>query len=220
LSSNLPLGILVVDYRFLRVRNRGVRFAQRSREVVRTPYYRQSPLEAIRDAGARMAARALEDGTIFYGVTRAIRPQHVIETGVAAGVSSAFLSAALPAQTDHTVMQDGSSYAWNASGVGWAVPPQIRGAIAPRQSLILEDVKTALPRLLDSLPSVDLFFHNDLHAPDHMLWEYELVRPRLRPGGILLSDDADYGWLRFCKRFLLGSDRFQNIQRLAGARKP
>ncbi|MCU1260363.1 MAG: hypothetical protein JWO80_3248 [Bryobacterales bacterium] len=187
-----------------------------------------------RDAEGAHGGVSMEDGTILYGITRAIRPQHVIETGVAAGVSNAFLSAALiengtgflhsielpPVLTAHTVMQDGSSYKWDATGVGWAIPPQIREAIAPRHSLILEDVKTALPRLLDSLPMVDLFFHDDLHTPDHMLWEYELVWPRLRPGGVLLSDDADYGWLRFCRHFSLGRDRFQNIQRLTGARKP
>ena len=136
-----------------------------------------------------------DSGTVLYGVTRAIQPRHVItETGVAAGVSNAFLCAALiengsgflhsidlpPAQEASASDRGKSSKARNATIVGWAVPAIIRDAMASRCSLILEDVRTALPRLLNQLPAVDLFFHDDLHRPDHMFWEYQLVWHRLQ----------------------------------------
>ncbi|HEY7337641.1 MAG TPA: class I SAM-dependent methyltransferase [Bryobacteraceae bacterium] len=178
---------------------------------------------------------SLEDGMVLYGVTRALRPRYVIETGVAAGISTSFIGAALiengegslwsielpPAESAAGLHADGGVFAWPDRGVGWAQPPEIRSRMAGRHTLILEDVRTALPRVIQKLPRIDLFFHDDLHTPDHMLWEYRLVWPRLGPNGVLLSDDANFGWVRFCSehRPALNSRRGTNMQRLTGARK-
>ena len=39
---------------------------------------------------------------------------------------------------------------------------------------------------------IDVFIHDSLHTYDHMLSEYHAAYPRLRPGGLLISDDADW----------------------------
>jgi hypothetical protein len=57
-----------------------------------------------------------------------------------------------------------------------------------------------MPSLVRRLPPVDIFFHDDLHTPEHMKWEYDLVWPHHAPSGVLISDDANYGWLRFWPR--------------------
>jgi predicted O-methyltransferase YrrM len=35
-----------------------------------------------------------------------------------------------------------------------------------------------------------MFIHDSLHTYEHMLWEFETAYPLIRPGGLLVSDDA------------------------------
>jgi hypothetical protein len=174
----------------------------------------------------------LPEGLFLYGATRALRPEVVIETGVAAGVSSCFFIAALienargtlysvdlPAGGAPFVCSDAAQYDWPRRGVGWAIPPQMRSQIGERHVLVLNDVRQGLPQILDAISHVDIFFHDDLHVPDHMLWEYELVWPRLRTGGILASHDANMAWIRFCDQRGLPRERRLNLNRLCAARK-
>jgi hypothetical protein len=187
----------------------------------------------VRAAPGQHGGISLEDGRLLYGIVRALQPEYVIETGVAAGVSNAFLSAALlendhgqlfsielpPSECQGQLHRDGLEFAWPERGVGWAVPTEIRSKIGKRNELILGDVKKVLPALVQRLPRVDVFFHDDLHTPEHMKWEYDLVWPHLAPGGMLISDDANYGWLRFCRERGLLRFRALNLQRLTAARK-
>ena len=191
-------------------------------------------VKRVNTASGEHGGISLEDGLVIYGLVRALNPEYVIETGVAAGVSTAFLGAALidngkgklfsielpPNKVRNIRQADGATFDWPHKAVGWAIPNEIHLEIASRHTLILEDVNTALPRLLSQLPFVDLFIHDDLHTPNHMLWEYELVWPKLRPGGILASDDVNEGWLDFCQRRHCGEKALRNIQRFAAVRKP
>jgi Methyltransferase domain len=171
------------------------------------------------------------EGVVLYGLVRTLRPRNIIETGIATGVSTSFLCAGLiqngfgnlysidlpPEDTAGVVHADGSRSV--SQGPGWAIPATIRSAMEGRHEIILEDVRTALPRLLDQLPRVDLFLHDDLHTPDHMYWEYELVWPRLSVGGALVSDDVNFSWLRFCRSVGVGKHGYRNLQRLGVIRK-
>jgi hypothetical protein len=174
-------------------------------------------------------------GRILYAAVRALRPSHVIETGVAEGVSSSYIGAALVDNglgvihslelppdhvPDDSALEDGGVYAWQHKGVAFLVPNQIRTALGERWDIRLGDVRETLPTLLAELDVVDLFFHDDLHLPGHMLWEYELVWPRIPPGGLLLSDDANAGWITFAGRHLADGDGLVNYRRTTGARRP
>lgn len=173
---------------------------------------------------------ASTEGTVLYGLVRACRPEYVVETGVATGVSTSFISAALienglgrlysidlpPGAGIDRPHADGSRSP--AKGPGWGIPAEIRSAMQGRHEMILEDVRTALPSLLSRLPRVDLFLHDDLHTPDHMLWEYRLVWPHLPAGGVLASDDVNFAWIRFCRG--LGAAGDLNLQRLGVLIKP
>jgi predicted O-methyltransferase YrrM len=164
-------------------------------------------VDTVRAKAGEHGAISLEDGFVLYTVARSLRPQHVIETGVAAGVSTTFLGAALidngsgqlwsielPAEKVRGQRQaDGALFQWPDYGVGWAMPAKVRTQLGQRHTVVLEDVRTALPFILSKMPSVDLFFHDDLHQPDHMLWEYRLVWERLNPGGMLILDEFNYG---------------------------
>jgi hypothetical protein len=189
--------------------------------------------QKIKDRSGLQGGISMEDGTVLYGITRAIRPRNIIETGVAAGMSTSFISAALlengtghltsielPVDQAQAGQWDGCHFAWPELGVGWAIPQSIKEGIAQRHTLVPEDVCTALPRILSGMASLDFFFHDDLHVPSHMRWEYDLVYPKLSPGGFILSDDADYGWVGFCRSQGLPDSSFNNIQRLTAAQKP
>lgn len=178
---------------------------------------------------------SFNDGLILYGLVRALRPDFVVETGIAAGISTSFLGAALiecgqgtlfsielPATTSgSSCCPDGSVYLWQERGVGWAIPAEIKAALQCRHEMILHDVRDALPALLKRIPYIDIFFHDDLHTPDHMLWEYSLIWPTIRSGGVVVSDDSNFGWLQFCRK--LGrnerKETLRNIDRLTALRK-
>lgn len=176
---------------------------------------------------------SMDDGVVLYCVVRCLRPERVVETGVSAGVSTTFLSAALidnesghlhsielpPNAVRDSRQADGAEFDWPLRGAGWAVPDAVRSGIGQRWTLILQDVRLALPALLSELGRIDVFLHDDLHDPDHMFWEYQLVWNRLNTGGALISDDVNDGWLRFCDDRKLGPSAMRNMQRLAAVRK-
>jgi hypothetical protein len=169
---------------------------------------------------------AAAEGVVLYGLVRALRPEYVVETGIATGVSTSFICAALiqngsgnlysidlpPEESTGVVHSDGSRSA--SRGPGWAVPDPIKTAMQGRHEILLEDVRTSLPKLLARLPRVDFFLHDDLHTPDQMYWEYSLVWPRLSVGGALVSDDINFSWLRFCRSIGVGKRGHRNLQRL------
>ena len=193
----------------------------------------ESVVSSVQNGNDGQGGISFEDGKILYGLVRALKPDYVIETGVAAGVSTSFFGAALiengrgrlfsvelpPEVSGHRALADGSVYAWHEYGVGWAIPDEIKHALGDRHRLILQDVRTALPSLLNELPYVDIFFHDDLHTPDHMYWEYDAVWPTLSPRGVLISDDANHGWIKFCVERGLNETAFHNVDRLCALRK-
>jgi hypothetical protein len=193
----------------------------------------ESLISVVQSANRGQGGISLDDGRILYGLVRALKPDYVIETGVAAGVSTSFFGAALvengrgrlfsielpPELASLRALADGSVYAWRERGVGWAIPDEIRRALGDRHRLILQDVRMALPALLDELPCVDMFFHDDLHTPDHMYWEYQAVWPKLSPRGVLVSDDANHAWIKFCDKRGLNETALHNVDRLCALRK-
>ena len=194
----------------------------------------KSVVLAVRDATEGQGGISFDDGMILYGLARALKPEYVIETGIAAGVSTSFFGAALiengrgklfsielpPGDASGRALADGSLYSWRQHGVGWAIPEEIRSSLRDRHRMILRDVRLALPELLRELPCVDLFFHDDLHTPDHMFWEYEAVWAKLSARGVLVSDDANHGWIKFCSEHGCNGTALHNVDRLCAVRKP
>lgn len=126
-----------------------------------------------------------------YVVARAVRPEVVVETGIANGVSCAYLLLALKLNGKgilHSIEIGDSSYLPAGRDAGWVVPSWLRD----RWQIHMGDSKILLPRLLEQLRLIDMFIHDSLHTAEHMKFEFECAYPYLREGGVLVADDA--GW--------------------------
>ena len=166
-----------------------------------------APLErALRrahEAGGRTFYAQFRAPFELYVMTRARRPDHVIETGVSSGVSSVHFLAALRRNrrgTLHSVdrpqvqagptLSDGESEVSVPPGrsSGWAIPASYRAGWDLRLGLSQEK----LPRLVREISSVDIFLHDSHHTPTHLTFELETIRPKLRPGSIVLADNTKW----------------------------
>ena len=138
----------------------------------------------------------------LYALVRLLQPKHVIETGVSSGVSSAHFLLALdrnhagvlhsidlPTHQRGPILQADESPVSLPPGLssGWAIPFR-----SSRWDLRVGDSQLLLPRLVEELPSIDLFLHDDLHTPEHLAFELETIRPKLSPGAPVLADNTQW----------------------------
>lgn len=145
-------------------------------------------------------------GPLLYAIIRCKRPGLMVETGVNAGVSSAYILRAMEIEDQGALysidLPSGSTdpeylAQLKQSGIlgparlpvgfttGWAVPERLK----KRWTLIIGDTRVELPKLLERLGTIGVFFHDSNHSYENMLFEFELAHKHLVPGGLLVSDD-------------------------------
>jgi len=134
----------------------------------------------------------------LYAIIRAISPQIIIETGVASGLSSAFILHALRRNDSgwlysidlppYMIRYEDTEFVSLPKGleVGWAV----KGEDRKRWSLIFGNSLDVLPKLCKKLGKLDIFIHDSRHTYSVMFNEYKNCWPYLRSGGLLISDDV------------------------------
>lgn len=168
------------------------------------------------DIGERLKDHGLATGRATYGwysdaevtlaravwcTTRHIRPDVVVETGVAHGVTSRIILEALskndrghlwsidlPHPLDHRLHAQ----------TGVAVTRECR-----RRWTYLEGAsRQRLPPLVHQVGHVELFIHDSLHTAKNTLFEMEQAASAMRPGGVMLIDDikSHLGFAAFAKR--------------------
>ena len=157
----------------------------------------QEVLRDLERAGIRpgpASFKAYNDGDA--GLTRAIwclvrhlKPNCVVETGVAHGVTSRFVLEALEQNgTGHLSSIDlpPPERVWQKQ-VGIAVG----GRYKSRWTYIKGSSRRRLPKLLSELGQIDLFIHDSLHSQRNVLFELEQVWSAIKPGGAIVVDDVD-----------------------------
>jgi hypothetical protein len=125
-------------------------------------------------------------GRCCYAVIRAVRPRTVIETGVAHGVSTAFMLAALDANGAgelHSIDLPPHD-AGADQRVGACVPQALRA----RWSLHRGLSRSVLPSLVSRLPAVDVFVHDSQHTYRNMSFEFEAVWSGTQ---VIIADDVE-----------------------------
>jgi predicted O-methyltransferase YrrM len=117
-----------------------------------------------------------------------MRPNVVVETGVALGFTTATILAAMRENgRGHLYSVDLPAVQYGPQQeTGSAVPADFRD----RWTLVLGRSEKVLPPLLRKAEPVDLFLHDANHAYSAQLREYRAAWPHLRPGGVLVSDDV------------------------------
>lgn len=124
-----------------------------------------------------------------YALVRAIKPSVILETGVASGVSTAYMLLALKknnhGKLDSIELGD-TEYLPRGREPGWIVPSWLRN----RWEMHIGDSRMLLGPIAQGLAPLDIFIHDSLHTYDHMMFEFDKAYPFLRPGGVLIADDA------------------------------
>jgi predicted O-methyltransferase YrrM len=164
--------------------------------------------EAVERSGERFSLGAIgyAEATYLYAIVRTLRPRVAVETGVANGFSTAFLLQALQANGDghlHSIdlprevgraydpgtFYEGEGRAGIPPGAepGWLIPTELR----ERWTLVLGRSQEELPPLLERLGTLDFFMHDSEHSFECMWFEFTTAWPRLRDGGVLVSDDVN-----------------------------
>ena len=157
----------------------------------------------LTDIGELLAARGLGAGRHTYGwysdaeislcsavwcAALHLRPEVVIETGVAHGVTSRIVLEALT--------RNESGHLWSID-LPHPLDHQLHGQTGAavsepcrtRWSYLEGSSSQRLPPLIASVGRTDLFIHDSLHTAKNTLFEMEQAASVMRPGGVMLVDD-------------------------------
>ena len=150
----------------------------------------------------------LDDALFLYWLVRQTKPRRIVQCGAFNGRSSAFMMLALAKNgpegmltiIDQPPIFDPENPEWTVEGKvygavvpagktsGWMVPDQYRD----RLEIWNGDAKNLLPKVIDNLEAIDLFYHASDHTYQHMMSAFEQVRRKLRQGGLVVA--VDVGW--------------------------
>ncbi len=128
----------------------------------------------------------------IWCLCRHLRPQKIIETGVAHGVTSRCILEALSLNRvghlwsiDRPPLND----AWHKQ-IGLAVGNSHR----ERWSYIRGSSRRQLPKLLSHHRQIDIFVHDSLHSEHNVRFELDSAWLALREGAAVVVDDVDTSW--------------------------
>lgn len=132
----------------------------------------------------------------IWCLTTHLRPERVVETGVARGITSRVILEGLDrARTGHLWSIDLPATDRTLHGeIGVAVPERLSG----RWSYISGTSRRRLPRLLEEIPPIDLFVHDSSHTERNILFELKTAWAAIRRG-VVVADDVNQsaGFARF-----------------------
>ncbi len=128
-----------------------------------------------------------QSGLFLYILCRIIKPEKVVETGVAYGLSSMYILQAMFENKKGTLYSIDSVFTpWQSKElIGSAIPSHLR----QNWKLVFGPSSEKLNGTLSSLGSLDIFFHDSLHTYKNMLSEFETAWPFVTKGGFMISDD-------------------------------
>jgi hypothetical protein len=172
--------------------------------------------DLLAEIGKLLSAKGLGTGRRTYGwysdadmelcsaiwcTARHLRPEVVIETGVAHGISSRIVLEAL-AESDR-------GHLWSID-LPHPLNHQLHGqtgvavtdACRPRWTYLEGESRKLLPPLTAEVGAVELFIHDSLHTAKNTLFEMEQAAAVMPPGGVMLVDDirGHDGFATFAKR--------------------
>jgi predicted O-methyltransferase YrrM len=147
-----------------------------------------------------------DDALFLYWLVRQLKPRTVVQTGVCNGLSTAFMMLGLakngPEGRLHAIdlapVFDARDPSWTIEGkvYGFVVPEgKTSGWLLPevyweRLDLRAGNARDLLPKMVDMLDSIDLFYHDSEHSYNHMMYEFQQVKRKLNKCGLVVADDV------------------------------
>ena len=144
------------------------------------------------DSWERTGLMDFSCSTLIYQIIRKLKPDIVVETGVANGASSTFILSAMEANGIGKLYSidwfesEELSFVPKGKKTGWMVPNHLRR----RWNLIIGWTEEKLEPLLKQIGIIDIFLHDSDHSYETMKYEYKAAFPYLKINGLLLSDDV------------------------------
>ena len=142
-------------------------------------------------------------GIFMYVLCRLLKPEKVLETGIAYGNSSSFILQALNENKKGQLYSiDYVFRPWETrEAIGSAIPSELRD----RWHLIFGPTNKKLKKTLKDLGEIDIFFHDSLHTYKNMMFEFNAAWQHIKKGGFLLSDDINdnSAFYQFCSSLKL-----------------
>lgn len=139
---------------------------------------------------------------MLYFLIRKAKPKIIIETGVAAGESTAYILQAIYDNGIGKLYSIDLPFQWYIYGnrklhLDSLPAGKMPGYLLPKKlkknwQLILGNTYEKLPILLKQLGKIDIFLHDSEHSDKTMMFEYKTSWLNIKKGGILLSDDVSY----------------------------
>jgi methyltransferase family protein len=126
---------------------------------------------------------------IVWCAVRHLRPERVVETGVARGITSRMILEALE--------QNGDGRLWSIDlpflRTSWhdQTAAAVPSSLHPRWTYVRGSSRRRLPQLLADVGQIDLFIHDSAHTEANMRFEFETAWTALRPGGAIVSHDVE-----------------------------
>lgn len=127
---------------------------------------------------------------VVYCLTLHLEPEHLLETGVARGITSRFILEA--------IAENGHGHLWSIDlpppgeseihrEIGIAVPDRLRSS----WTYVSGSSRRRLRSLLSDLQTIDLFVHDSKHTERNLLFELEHAWDALTSRGAVIVDDVD-----------------------------
>ncbi len=123
----------------------------------------------------------------LYYLCRVLKPKTVVETGVAYGISSAYILKALQDNNFGTLYSIDSVFRpWQTEKmIGSVIPENLKN----RWNLVLGKSTDRLQNLFNKLENVDIFIHDSSHTYKNMMFEFNSAFETISENGIMISDD-------------------------------
>jgi predicted O-methyltransferase YrrM len=150
----------------------------------------------------------LDDALFLYWLVRAQKPRTIVQTGVCNGLSSALMILALVRNgPDGRLLAIDLPPVFDHRDPSWTIKDKVYGVVIPegklsgwmvpdayrdRFEVLTGNAKALLPGLVDRVDGIDIFYHDSDHTYDHMMFEFQEARRKLRPGGLIVADDISW----------------------------
>ena len=118
---------------------------------------------------------------VWYAIARATKPEIVVETGVDQGMGAVVLCAALKRNAS-----EGHPGRYYGTEINPLAGYLLQGDYAKFGKILFGDSLKSL----EALDNIGLFINDSDHSASYERAEYELIRTKLSPGGIILGDNS------------------------------